>query len=40
VVKELDGLKKSAEQFVNILKTFGRFPHRNQLLDRQNTEEE
>jgi uncharacterized protein (DUF924 family) len=29
VVKELDGLKKSAEQFVSILKNYGRFPHRN-----------
>lgn len=40
VVKELEGLKKSAEQFVIILKTYGRFPHRNQLLDRPNSEEE
>ena len=29
VVKQLSGLKKSAEQFLMILKVFKRFPHRN-----------
>jgi uncharacterized protein (DUF924 family) len=40
VARQLIGLKKSAEQFVCILKAFGRFPHRNDAMGRKNTVEE
>ena len=40
VTKQFNGLLKSAEQFVLILKCFGRFPHRNHFLGRKNTPEE
>jgi len=40
VTKQFNGLLRSAEQFLLILKSFGRFPHRNLPLGRKNTPEE
>ena len=38
--KEFAELKKYAEEHLDIIRRFVRFPHRNQLLNRQSTPEE
>ena len=37
VISQLKGLKKSALSFLDMLMTYGRFPHRNMPLGRKNT---
>ena len=40
IIKQFNGLYASSEKMTEILRAFGRFPHRNEMLGRQNTDKE